>query len=85
MNRRELLKSMVAAPIAAVLPVVAAGEPIAACVFGVDLASTADVTHVTVANLGTDGMWRILSSGELVPGNDIDAYMDEMIAAAKAA
>jgi hypothetical protein len=41
---------------------------------------------VTVAKLGRDGVWRIIASGGQVPGNDIDAYMRDVISdVAKAA
>lgn len=85
MNRRDLMKGAMAIPLAAALPCVASGAPVAMLAFGLDVASARDKTWVQVCEMSADGLWRVISTGELVPGNDVDTYMSQVIEAAKAA
>lgn len=84
MNRRELMMGAMALPIAAALPCIATGEPVSTLAFGLDVASVREMTWVQVCEMSADGLWRVISS-ELVPGNDVDTYMQAAMDAAKAA
>jgi hypothetical protein len=86
-DRRSFLKSAASLAVAAVAaPAVALGGHVPNMICAVDLAGSPDKTFAYVAELGGDGLWRLIDGGEVI--SDVDAYMGNMhavIDAAKAA